>query len=95
MFRVKCPQCGGTLTIDERLRKVIGHTTAEEAEQKPEQRIETILDKVQKAKQEQEARLEAAKERESQRKKHLEDLFKKAQEKSRDSEDDQPHGPVW
>jgi hypothetical protein len=95
MFRVKCPQCGGVLTIDERHRKVVGHTSVEETEQKPEQRLESILDKVQKSKAEQESRLAAAKERESQRKKHLEDLFKEAQEKSRDSDDDKPRGPVW
>lgn len=96
MFRVKCPQCGGLLTIDERLRKVISHTTTEEAQQRPEQRIESILEKVQKAKSEQDARLDAAKAREAQRQKHIEELFKKAKEKSREEDDDaKPHGPAW
>jgi len=96
MFRVKCPQCGGLLTIDERLRKVIAHTTVEEARQKPEERLESILDKVQKAKSEQEARLDAARQREAKRQEHIEDLFKKAQEKSREEDDDsKPHGPSW
>ena len=96
MFRVKCPGCGGILTIDERLRKVIGHVTQAEAAQKPEVRLESIMENIQKAKSEQEARLEAAKVRESQRKRRLDELFKKAQEKAKESGDeDKSRGPVW
>jgi hypothetical protein len=96
MFRVKCPICHGTLTIDERLRRVIGHTTEQDAEKKPEERFESAIGKVEKAKSEQELRLEEARRRESDRQKRLEDLFKKAQDKARDDPDaEKPRGPVW
>ena len=96
MFRVKCPLCNGILTIDERHRKVVGHTTEEEIAQKPEQKLESLLDKVQKSKSDQDSRLDAAKAREAERQKHIEELFKKAQEKSKEADDaDKPRGPVW
>ena len=96
MFRVKCPECGGILTIDERLRKVVGHQTQEQAAQKPEEKLGTILHKIEKSKSEQEARLEAAKQREALRKERLDELFKKAREKAKEAGDeDKPQGPVW
>jgi ribosomal protein L9 len=96
MFRVKCPACGGILMIDERLRRVVDHIVPGQPQQKPEEKLGSILHHIEKSKSEQEAKLAAAKERESQRKQHIEDLFKKAQEKAREAgEDDKPHGPVW
>lgn len=96
MFRVKCPECGGILTIDERLRKVVSHLSQEQAAQKPEERLESIVEKIQKSKSEQELRLEEAKQRESHRKQKLDELFKKAQERAKENpEDDKPRGPIW
>ena len=96
MFRAKCPMCGGILMIDERLRRVVDHIDPGQPQQKPEEKLGSILHGIEKSKSEQEAKLAAAKERESQRKQHIEDLFKKAQEKAREAgEDDKPRGPVW
>ena len=95
MFRVKCPMCGGVLNVDERTRKVVGHMTAEEAARTPDEQFESIVDGIQKAKSEQEAKLEAARRREAQRKQHVDELFKKAQEKAKESPDEQPRGKVW
>jgi len=96
MFRVKCPVCGGVLSIDERLRKVVDHITPGQPEQKPEEKLGAILHNIEKAKSEQEVRLEAAKQREAQRKQRLDELFKKAQKKAKDAGDeDKPQSPVW
>jgi vacuolar-type H+-ATPase subunit I/STV1 len=96
MFRAKCPICAGLLTIDPRTRKIVSHLTREQAAQKPVERLESLIDKVQKSKDNQESRLEAAKQRETDRKKRLEELFKDAQEKTQQSEDEgKPRGPVW
>ncbi len=96
MFRVKCPLCGGTLTIDERLRKVVSHLSQEEAVRKPEERLEAALDRVEKARSGQDAKLEEAKRRESERKRRVEELFQKAQDKAKeDPEGGKPRGPVW
>lgn len=75
MFRVKCPVCGGILSIDERLRKVVDHVVPGQPEQKPEEKLGSILHNIEKAKSEQEARLEAAKQREAQRKERLEEAL--------------------
>lgn len=96
MFRVKCPICKGILTIDTRTRKVVGHTSAEDAQKSSEERFESIADSLRKAKNEQASRLEAAKEREAAREAHLDNLFKKAREKAEEAGDDgRPLGPVW
>ena len=95
MFRVKCPICEGVLTIDPRTRKVVSHLTREQADQKPAERLDSLIEKVKQSKSGQEERLEAAKQREAGRKKHLDDLFKEAQGKAQDSDDDKPLGLVW
>ena len=96
MFRAKCPICGGVLTIDPRTKKIVSHLTREQADQKPAERLESLIEKVEKSKAGQESRLEAAKAREAQRKKHLEELFRGAQEKAKEAEDqDKPLGPAW
>ena len=96
MFRVKCPICKGLLTIDTRTRKVVGHTSVEDAGKSSDERFESVAESIRKSKSEQESRLEAAKERELTREKHLDDLFKKARRKAEDAGDDgKPVGPVW
>ena len=96
MFRAKCPVCGGLLTIDPRTRKIVSHLTKEQAAEKPAERLEALLEKVQKSKSEQDSRLEAAKKREGGRKQRLEELFRDAQEKAKDPEDEgKPSGPAW
>ena len=96
MFRVKCPICGGLLTVDERTRKLVGHMTREEAGQSPEERFESIINNIQRTKAEQDTRLAAAKKREAERKRRIEDLFKKAQDKAKEAGDEEkPVGPVW
>ena len=96
MFRAKCPICGGVLTIDPRTKKIVSHLTREQADQKPAERLESLVEKVQQSKAGQDARLEAAKAREAQRKKHLDELFQDAQEKAKEAEDeDKPLGPAW
>ena len=44
MFRTKCPLCGGTLTIDERLRRVISHVSKDEVAKKPEERFSSCAE---------------------------------------------------
>lgn len=96
MFRVKCPQCGGVLVIDERLRRVVDHVNPAEAARDSGERLQGIVEKIQKDKSSQDERLEAAKQRERERKSHLEDVFKKAQQKAKDAPDDgKPRGPIW
>jgi len=96
MFRVKCPICGGVLTVDERTRKVIEHLTREETERSPEERFDSIVSSLRKSRAERERRLAEAKRREAERQRHLEDLFKKAQRRVEDTpEDHRPAGPVW
>ena len=96
MFRVKCPICEGILTIDPRTRKVVSHLSAEQAAQKPDELLESLMDKVKEAKATQDDRLEAAKQRELERAKRLESLFDEAQQKASEAgEDDRPAGPVW
>jgi len=96
MFRVKCPVCGGVLMIDPRTRKVVSHLTAEQAAQKPAERLESLMEKVKKSKAEQESRLEEAKRREAEREKRLDALFREAQEKAAESgENAGPTGPAW
>ena len=96
MLRIKCPICGGLLTINEKTRKVMSHVTAEEAARTADEHFDLIVSDLQKAKQEQESRLEAAKKRETDRKERLDDLFQKAQDKTKESPDaDKPMGPVW
>ena len=96
MFRAKCPICGGLLTVDPRTRKIVSHLTKEQVAQEPAERLDSLVEKVQKSKAEQESKLEAAKQREAQRKKHLDDLFRSAQNKARESDgEDKPPGPVW
>ena len=96
MFRVRCPICGGQLTVDARSRKVTDHMTRAEAERSADEQFESILDNVQKSKATQEARLDAAKKREAKRKKHVEELSKKAQEQASESDQTRPPpGPVW
>jgi uncharacterized Zn finger protein (UPF0148 family) len=96
MFRTKCPLCGGTLTIDERLRRVVSHVSKEESAKKPEERLESVMEKIEREKSQQDSKLEEAKRRESERKRHVEDLFKKAQDKAKeDPEGGKPVGPVW
>ena len=96
MFRVKCPCCGGILTVDERLRKVISHTTHEDAQKDVGEKFEEIVGKIEKAKSQQDARLDEAKRREADRAKHLDDLFKKAKDKAKDDPDEgKPRGPIW
>jgi len=74
----------------------VSHLTAEQAAQKPAERLESLMEKVKKSKSEQESRLEDARRREAEREKHLDALFREAQEKAGGSEDDaQPTGPVW
>jgi ribosomal protein L9 len=82
--------------IDERQRRVVDHIVPGQPEQKSEEKLGSILHNIEKSKSEQESKLAAAKERESQRKQRLDELFKKAQEKTKEAgEDDKPHGPVW
>ena len=50
MFRAKCPICGGVLTIDPRTKKIVSHLTREQADQKPAERLESLMEKVQKSK---------------------------------------------
>ncbi len=96
MFRITCPMCGGVLDVNERTRKVVRHMTPEEAARTPEEQFDDIVDSIQKAKAGQDAKLEAARKREAERQKHLDDLFKKAQQKAKDTpEDKKPRGPVW
>ncbi len=96
MFRAKCPICSGVLTIDPRTKKIVSHLTREQADQKPAERLESLMEKVQKSKAGQDSKLEAAKAREAQRKEHLDDLFQDAQEKAKEAEDqDKPLGPAW
>jgi len=96
MFRVKCPMCGGTLTIDERLRRVISHVSKDDAAKKPEEKLESVIERIEKEKSQQDSKLEEAKRREAERKRHVEDLFKKAQDKAKeDPEGGKPVGPVW
>ncbi len=95
MFRVKCPVCNGILTIDPRTRKVVSHLTAEQAAQKPDERFESLVDKVREAKAGQETRLNEARKRELERAKHLDSLFDEARKKASESDDDAPRGPAW
>jgi len=96
MFRVKCPACDAILTIDTRTRKVIGHTTAEDASKSSDERFNSIVDGLEQAKNEQDARLQAAKQREAARKEHLDKLFSDARDKAKDAkDDDKPLGPIW
>lgn len=95
MFRVKCPICNGLLTVDTRTRKIVGHTSAKDLEKSPEERLETIMDGLEKAKSERTEKLETARQREIERKKRVNDLFREAKEKAREGDEDKPLGPVW
>ena len=96
MFRVRCPVCGGVLMIDARTRKVVSHLTQEQSGQKPVERLESLMDKVKQSKAGQESKLKAAMQREAERDNRLDALFDEAQEKAKESgDDDKPPGPVW
>jgi hypothetical protein len=84
------------LSIDPRKRKVVGHMTREEADRKPGERLEDLMEKVKRAKSAQETVLEQAKAREAGRRRRLDDLFTDAANKARESgDDDPPTGPAW
>ena len=96
MFRVKCPMCGGVLTVDPRTRKVVAHQTAEESQQTSDERFDAIVKGLERSKAEQQSRLEAAKTREAKREKQLDQLFEDARAKARENPDEgKPMGPIW
>jgi len=96
VFRVTCPHCRTELTIDPRTRRVVDHRTQEEIQQRPDEKWDAVVGKIEKARSEREAKLEEARRREAERQRHLEELFRKAQEKAREAgEDGPPAGPVW
>ena len=96
MFKVTCPICKGALEIDERTREIVGHKTKEIAAQTGDERLQSVVEKIEKAKVERETALERGKAREAEHGRRIEKLFKKAQDKAKEApEEEPPKGPVW
>ncbi|GAH60912.1 unnamed protein product [marine sediment metagenome] len=82
MFTVKCPICGGRLTIDERMRKIINHISKEEASKKGEKRFDDAVSRVEEKRRERERKLEEAHRLQEEKRRRAQEAFEKAREKA-------------
>ena len=81
MIRIKCPCCDAELLIDERKKRLVGHTTKEDQEKSTDERFDDSFERVRRAKTEQAEKFDAAQEAERTRKERLASLFDEATKK--------------